>query len=155
MPWLSALFPDALFLWILRDWRPVVSSTALKGERDFGGETFGVKPDGWRDVEGQSAEMRAAWQYREGILRLEEQAAERPGRFFMPWYEDLCRDPVSTMREVAKFAGLPFTAEALAALPKDIRPPSDKWKIRLAAEAIDEIRAAYGDVLERYEYPPA
>jgi hypothetical protein len=155
VPWLDALFPDALFVWILRDWRAVVSSTAIKGQNDFGGATFGVKPEGWRDVEGQSLEMRAAWQYREVINILEREADARRGRFISLWYEDLCSDPVTAMRQVAECADLRWSQETEDAIPRDVRPPSMKWKQHLTRNVIDEILGAFGDVLRRYEYPPA
>jgi len=141
VPWLDALFPGALFLHARRDWRAAVASTMVKRAADFPGEWFGVHAPGWREAAKAPPEMGAAWQYRVSQEILEEQARRLEGRFMSVWYEELCTGTAKVMEEVARFCGLRWDDAIRSALPKDIRPPSDKWKKTLTPEMIDRIRA--------------
>jgi len=152
VPWLNAVFPDAIFVQALRDWRAVVSSTMVKRAKDFDGQWFGVQAPGWRDAAGLPPEMGAAWQYRVSHEILEEQAPRYEGRFIQVWYEDLCLDPVPVMKGVAEACGLSWTPEIEAALPGDVRPPSDKWKSVVLPHMVEKIMAEHGEVLSRYEW---
>ena len=152
VPWLEALFPDAIYVQAVRDWRAVVSSTMVKRAKDFGGKWFGVQAPGWQKAATLPPEMGAAWQYRMCHEILEEQAALYPGRYFQVWYEDLCLDPVPVMKKLAHHCGLRWTPEIEASLPPDVRPPSDKWKSVVLPEMIESILAEHGDVLSRYEW---
>src|SRR5262245_4178591 len=64
LDWLDALFPGALFVQSLRDWRAVISSTMIKRAKDFGGRWFGVCPPGWQRHLADPPALGAAWQYR-------------------------------------------------------------------------------------------
>ncbi len=152
VPWLDALFPDAIFVQALRDWRAVVSSTMVKRAKDFDGQWFGVQAPGWQDAAKLPPEMGAAWQYRMSHEILEEQASLYPGRFIKVWYEDLCLDPIPVMKRVADDCGLRWTPEIEASLPPDVRPPSDKWKSVVLPDMIEKIMAEHGEVLSRYEW---
>lgn len=155
VPWLDAVFPDAIFVQALRDWRAVVASTVVKRAKDFNGEWFGVKARGWEEAARLPPEMGAAWQYRVTHEILEEQAELYPGRYVRVWYEDLCLEPVKVMQKAADSCGLRWTPEIENALPKNVHPPSDKWKQTLTPEMIERIMAEHGEVLSRYAYPPA
>lgn len=150
--WLNALFPDAIFVQALRDWRAVVSSTMVKRAKDFDGQWFGVQAPGWREAAKLSPEMGAAWQYRMSHEILEEQAPLYAGRFIQVWYEDLCLDPVQVMKKLAHACGLRWTLEIEASLPPDVRPQSNKWKSIVLPDMIDKIKTEHGEVLCRYEW---
>lgn len=157
VPWLDALFPDALFVQIVRDWRAVVSSTVIKREKDHPqGGWFGVMPHGWRAWEKEPPEMGAAWSFVEAHKFLEEQEAAFGSRYMKVWYEDLCRDPVTVMKEVFKHCDLSWNQESEALLP-EMRTPLRAWEkpgARVTPEMYDRIREKFGDGLVRYEYTP-
>ncbi len=125
---LAALWPDALFLQPLRDWRAVVASTMVKRERDFTGDWFGVRCRGWQEQSKRPAHLAAAWHHRVVHETLAAQEQKRPGRFLPVQYEALLADPRGTMRRVFQFCGLPFDAALLAKATAGVRATSDKWK---------------------------
>jgi hypothetical protein len=157
IPWLDALFPDALFVRVLRDWRAAVSSIVIKRAKDFpGGQWFGTMPQGWRAHVDDPPELGAAWMYRTVQEYLEKEAEKYPGRFITVWYEALCRDPLTVMKKLTRDCGLRWTPGVEAALPKDLSPSLDKWKKKgiPSPEMILRIREIHGEVLSRYEFPP-
>jgi hypothetical protein len=152
LPWLDAIFPDALFLQCLRDWRAVVKSSVAKQSRDGKERFFAVKVAGWEQVKDLPFHQISAWQVRAVHELIESQERDFPGRIHRVWYEDLCQTPRETLAAVARSCGLAWGPGAEARLPT-IRPPSRRDQQWLTEEMIAEIRAVQGDALRRYEYP--
>jgi hypothetical protein len=151
--WLVALFPDARFLHMTRDWRAVVSSTVqrkVKREKRGGG-WFGVRIPGWQDMLDLPHELTAGRQFRVATKALEDDAARMPGRFYRVDYVDLCREPERIIRDVAEFCELPFTRAFQDALPGDLKSRNDKWKQSLEPGMIEKIRSEDPEFYGRYE----
>jgi hypothetical protein len=155
IPFLDALFPGALYVQSMRDWRAVVSSTLVKGKRDFAGGWFGVRVEGWKDAASKPPHLAAAWQYRATHEVLEAEAPRRAGRFFRVQYEELVRDPRATLARLFGQCGLRVDESALARLPADIRPVHERWREVLTPEILADIEREHGDALRRWEYEPA
>jgi hypothetical protein len=151
VPFLLGLFPDAVFLRPVRDWRAAVASTMVKGDRDYGGGWFGVRMPGWKEAARRPAHLRAAWQFREVNERLDEQESRHGGRFHRVAYEDLVATPPATMGRTFEACGLRSDDGLLARLPKDIRPAHDRWRETLTPERLEEIRRENGEALRRWE----
>jgi hypothetical protein len=151
--WLLALFPDARFLHMSRDWRAVVSSTVerkVKREKRGGG-WFGVRIPGWQDMLDLPHELTAGRQFRVATLALEADAKRMPDRFHRVDYVDLCREPERRIREVAEFCGLPFSQAFQSTLPQDLKSRNDKWKQSLEPAMIETIRNEDPEFYSRYE----
>jgi hypothetical protein len=151
--WLLALFPDARFLHMSRDWRAVVSSTVqrkVKREKRGGG-WFGVRIPGWQDMLDLPHELTAGRQFRVATLALEADAKRMPDRFHRVDYVDLCREPERRIREVAEFCGLPFSQAFQSTLPQDLKSRNDKWKQALDPAMIETIRNEDPEFYSRYE----
>lgn len=162
VPWLDAVFPDAIFVQILRDWRAAVASTIVKRRKDaetgkwnFRGGWFGLMPPGWEAHVDEHPALGAAWQYRVGHEVLEEQRQLYGDRFVQVGYEELCNAPQQTMGWLAERCGLRWDEEARAALPVDIHPPTDRWREELDDEVLAMVLAEHGDALRRFEVAPA
>jgi hypothetical protein len=162
VPWLDAVFDDALFVQILRDWRAAVASTVVKRRRDAergkwatNAGWFGLTPPGWEAHVDEPPALGAAWQYRVGHEILEEQRARFGERFVLVGYEELCNAPEPTLARLAEECGLRWDDEVRAALPRDIRPPTDRWRAVLDDATVAAILEQHGDVLARYEFAPA
>jgi Sulfotransferase family len=153
VPWLDALFPSALFLHIRRDWRPVVSSMLVKADKNFGGGVFGVDVPDFEVRAGEPREVTAARNFLAVHTRLTSDARPLADRFHTPWFEDLCADPVATMREVFDFCDLPWIPAMEDTLPGEVRPVSDKWKKTLTPEILERLHAELGDALLPFEHP--
>jgi hypothetical protein len=156
LPWLNALFPDCIFVQIIRDWRAVVNSTMIKREKDHpDGAWFGPRPRGWRTMEAEPPEIGAAWSYLETYRFLEAQERLYTGRYKKVWYEDLCRTPVFVMKDVFSHCALSWSPEVEKRLP-EVCSPSRIWTkkdARLTPQMIEKVRERFGDSLTPYEYP--
>lgn len=109
---LSAVFPDAIFVHVVRDGRAVVHSLLnvafwrAKGglERPFwdggpGDEVADNPPD--------DPGVLAAVQWRRIVAATRQEASKlRPGQYLELRYEDLVSDPVGRLREVVRHCGL-------------------------------------------------
>jgi len=151
--WLMALFPDARFLHMTRDWRAVVSSTLqrkVKREKRGGG-WFGVRIPGWQGMQDLPHELTAARQFKVATQALEADSLQFPDRFYRVDYADLCQDTERVMREIAGFCELSFSDAFQSTLPQDLKSRNDKWKQNLKPEMIELIRSEDPAFYARYE----
>lgn len=151
--WLDALFPDAKFIHMTRDWRAVVNSTVQRKQKrkKRGGGWFGVRIPGWREMEDIPHELAAGRQFRIATEMLESYAQCLPDRFFRVDYVELCRDPVRIIHDIAQFCDLPFSREFQSSLPRNLKSRNDKWKQNLDPVMIERIRSEDPDFYDRYE----
>ena len=148
LPYLEKLFPDATYLFILRDGRAIVSSMCVvwrtwpqpwyRVSDSF--RVDGMKPGhwrldlvpGWRELNGKPVEEVAARQYTaamEGMLPFREQLD--PRRRVDIRYEDVLADPVGEVGRVLDTLQLPFTNEHRRFVSNKVRPADpQKWRTR-------------------------
>lgn len=152
VPWLRALFPDALFLQPIRDWRAVVASTVVKRARDFADRPwFGVYLPGWREQAARPPHLGAAWQYLRVHEILDEERRRDPSRFHRVSYEALTARPVEVMRDVWAFCGLRPAPGIEARLPA-MNPAHERWRDVLTPDRLADIERDLGPALEGYEF---
>jgi len=153
LPWLDALFPDAIFIHVVRDWRATVNSTVnRKVKRDKrGGGWFGVFIPGWQEMGSLSHERAAAEQYRYVTLELENAQQLFPGRVVQVHYEDLCAAPCESLRRLAERTGLSWPQAFRASLPECLESANFKWQERLDEEKIADIQATDEEFYRRFE----
>jgi hypothetical protein len=151
--WLEAMFPDAKFLHMSRDWRAVVSSTLQRKVKreNRGGGWFGVRIPGWQEMHDLPHALAAGRQFRAATLAIEEQARCLTGRYLRVDYARLCADPEGVMRDVAGFCELSFSPAFQASLPRDLKSRNDKWQKHLTPAMVETIRAEDPDFYGRYE----
>lgn len=148
VPFLNAVFPDALFIYLHRDprenissimeaWRDgarYVSYTKLEG---WDGNWSLLLPPGWRGLRGKPLERIAAYQWASANTHILDDLAQIPAhRWTSLSHADLIRDPQTQVRKLCKFAGVPFdkrmadvTSRTLPLSHSTLTPPSaDKWK---------------------------
>lgn len=97
LPWLSAMFPGAQFIHILRDGRRVVHSMVNKSAR------FAGKGSRWAEDFEQSC--RSWVEYCTAATEFEE---SHPGRCVTVRNEELVADPQPGFRRMLAFLGLPY-----------------------------------------------
>jgi hypothetical protein len=163
VPELAALFPDAVFLHLVRDGRDVVCS-----HRDLAQVRGPLAPRLPKSLLGATRLWR-------DHVRAADAAAARlgPGRAFGLRYEALVRDPRGTLEELCFFLGLAFDSAMLeperAAGDEPKSWDAWKWRTReppsqrpagrfrrdLFPEDVVLVEALAADVLRRHGYPLA
>ncbi len=154
IPFLAAAFPEARFLWIVRDGRAVAYS--LSRVDWWEGSVvwwYGGTPAQW------VAEGRDPWELCARNWVAELQAVEEgiqavpADRVLRLSYESLVADPPGTLRRVAEFLRLPRAEEWLrlaTGLPYPDR--NQAWRVRLDPRAVATITAVQAARLEAYGY---
>jgi hypothetical protein len=168
---LNEIFEDAKFIHIIRDGRAVANSLL---HVSFWRGWYG--PQGWR-AGLLSAEDQATWESYDrsfvalaGLewriqMRAIDAAREKldPKLFYEVKYEDFCRQPLETYRQVLEFAELPESAELERQVKAaSIESTSNRWRDDLmpGQQAIlddllreDLRRYGYGDLAEGKRIP--
>ncbi len=180
--YLNALYPDAQFVYIVRDGRPAVSSmmTAWKTEGRFGAGTtmpvplsvdgYGGRnwkllvPPGWREfARGRTLAEVCAFQWvgaNQAVLAA--RTGVEPDRWLDVRYEDLVADPSAVARRLLAGLGLPGdeVLEWAANLGSHVSrtaitaPRPDKWRDEHPAE-IESVLPMLAETMHRLGYDPA
>ncbi len=160
---LREIFPNAKFIHVLRDGRPVAASF--------------LKVDWWRGWRGPSGwlfgdltvEQTAEWQRHDrsfvalaGIQWKILMDAMDSARQSVPAscmveikYEELCRDPISHFRRVAEFAELEWVPEFERTIRgASLRSENDKWRRDFTLDQQAILESVLHGHLVRYGYEP-
>ncbi len=153
LPWIDAVFPDALIIHMQRDWRAVINSTSsrIRKRLDRGGGWFGVKIPGREELTGLPPEIIAGKIFRTVTREIEKQRPRFGDRCLALSYEELCTKPEETIRAIAEHCQWRWTPEFENSIPQDLRI-SDKWRRQLDPEMIQRIRAEDPELFARYEF---
>lgn len=154
--WLDAIFPDAVFVHLRRDWRAVVSSTVMRKRKRaaYSERWFGVRIPGWQALRSLSDEEQSAAIFRHVTVEIEAQSRRLGARMITARYEQVCAEPRATLLELCTRVGLSTERFAHAELP-EIRAASDGWKRNLAPEVVAKIRAGDPEFFARCELESA
>ena len=153
------LYPQARELFLVRDFRDMIASmiayNARKGFGDFGRET---------------ASSDAVWlaDLRRGVVALRDAWRERGEQGSLIRYEDLVRDPESTLPPLLASLGLDATAETVSRLIVAAAPDAPelrghgtasspdasigRWRHDLPPELLAAVEETFGDVLTDFGY---
>jgi len=180
VPYLQALFPDAVFVFIKRSpgdnlnsliegwrkpdefatWSNDLPATVAVENGTLTQWCFFLA-DGWREYVNAPVEDVAAFQYtaiNQAIL--DARASVPPGQWVDVFYEDFLRDPVATFRQVFEGCGLAFDARLQAHCADVLDIPYnafseirlDKWKDGRNREKIERVLPQVADVAARMGY---
>lgn len=181
VPYLRALFPDAIFVYVKRDPGDNINSLIEGwGKPDKYATWSGVFPEavaiddgrytrwcfflteGWRDYLRAPIEDVAAFQY-EAINRaiLDARASVPAGQWVEVFYEDLVRAPVAGYQKLYADCGLAFTAEVRAHCEQVLSKPYDvfgeieldKWKKGRNRERVERVLGRVAAIASEMGYP--
>jgi len=157
LPWLDEMFPDALFLHLIRDGRAVVQSTLEMRDSHGGREAFwGIRPPGWRELLALEPLEAIALQWKTTIELARRSAAQFDSmRYLEVRYEDFCDRPADVLLRIGNWADLQWPGELLERVSSGIDSRNYKWRERLGAAEIDRLEQMIGDLLRDLGYPPA
>lgn len=148
IPYLEALFDDALFVHVLRDPRAVVASllrVAFWPDLRIWSEG-GVTPRRWVEGGGDAAELAASL-WAADVRRARTDGAELPrDRYLEVRYEELADDPGGVLARVADFARLrPVPARTYLSGSK-VASRNDRFRSELRPEQLRRIQGRVGEV---------
>lgn len=158
---LRAVFPEARFIHIMRDGRPVAASFlrmdwwwGWRGPANWRwGELDDAYDEEWRAT-GRSFVALAGIQWKILMDAMEEVKRASPGvPLYELKYEDLCQDPVGQFRRAVEFAGLPWVpAIERAVRAEGLRSGNEKWRRELTTDQQSVLEHVLHGHLVRYGY---
>jgi len=156
--YLKCIYPNALFIHLVRDGRAVIFSSTNQTREDmfrqdlpFGGF---CKPPNWRKyLNVTSLLIQFAYQWIEIEKYIKKTASKflTDKNYLMVKYEDFCENPYSVLDQMDKFSGLSKEGRHLA-IPKHLQSQNFKWKTNLTESEIVDIEKVIGDYLLEYGY---
>ena len=155
LPWLNAIFPDAFFIHMKRDWRAVVNSTVQRKKKrnKRNGGWFGVYIPGWQELDRMISYEESATKIFVTVTRELECLKERFGhRFVEVSYENLCHDPIITLHELTKRIELSWSEAFKLTIPKKLKNANYKWQKQLDLQVLDRLRKNDPVFFKRYEF---
>jgi hypothetical protein len=159
---LRALYPEALFIHVMRDGRPVASSFlnvpwwhGWQGPSNWlWGELSPAHQAEWNRHE-RSFVALAGIQWKILMDALEASRSPLPPAVYHEIrYEELCGDPIGTFRTALQFVGLDWTPRferAIRATP--LKSENEKWRRDFTAAQQAILETVLHDYLTRYGYP--
>ena len=150
MAYFNRIFPDARFIYLRRDPVAIMSSWVKAGwlnvtaEIDSEGWEWGTVPHSykiiWKDLGGGPL-LSAAVKTQLDIDDLQRNTAQFAGRCLELDYEDLVRDPLTTMRRTLDFCELEWDPSFRGAVRSTIvYDYSNKWKQHLTPSDGERVR---------------
>jgi Sulfotransferase family len=154
IPFLTAAFPNARFLHLIRDGRAVAYSLSRVDWWEDGLVWwYGDTPRHWREQGGDPWELAATHWVRELASIEEGLATVAPDRRLELRYEALVGKPAGLLEQVAGFAGLPVGAGWQAELHRLSYPNKDEaWRDHLTPQARQRVEAIQREELLRLGY---
>ena len=171
---IDKVFPDALFIHLVRDGRANVSSmiegwnTFVKVGIDFSFPKEAsvpywsyAMPPGWQKTLYEPIEKICAWSWAEHNRYILEKliSDERfQSRYLKVYYEDFIQDPFFIVDQVSKFCGLEISDDCVDYLNSKplsrttvSQPKTDKWKQK-NGEKIDKVSSEIWSMMKQLGY---
>jgi hypothetical protein len=158
---LRKIFPDAVFIHLIRDGRAVVNSMlnvdwwyGWRGPQNWRwGELTPAQREEWESHD-RSFVALAAIEWKLLMDAFEEaQRCVDADSYLELTYEDLCVTPLDLFRQVTAFCDLPWSPAFERALASyELRNTNDRWQRELTPEQQTTLEAVLGLYLERYGY---
>lgn len=154
--YIDAVFPDALYIHVIRDGRAVASSILNKVRKEPLRQTipFGnfCKPPGWRNYLNRSPVEQAGLQWRDIVNYVLERRSRIGGRYFEYRYEDMCTDTKGMFRRLFEFAGLPSDHEHMREIPDSLENQNHKNISMLSEDELSALNTIQGPLLTKLGY---
>jgi hypothetical protein len=160
IPWVLGLFPDAVFLHLIRDPRAVVRSSLSEVHRyryrrraPLG---FFPRPDGWQRWEKMPLHQQFAHQWVELVRQIQsDRDALRldTTRYMELRFEDFCSDVPGTLERCYDFIGLPASARPAGGVPiEKLDPQESKWRGELTPKEVSDIESICAVKMKEFGY---
>ena len=149
---LNEIFPDAIFIHIIRDGRAVVHSIKRAREK-HSAQFWGTKPPGWRDVLAHPMLESCALQWKMIMEHILESAQHLPqNRYFEVKYEDFIAHPAETLTSLGEKCGLTWSDGFMDDIANGLQSRNFKWQENLNPDEKDILALLLGELLDRLGY---
>jgi hypothetical protein len=155
---LKEIFPDALFIHMIREGMAAVESNYSRSQMDLFRSYYPFgdfpKPPHWRDYLDLPAHAQFAHQWQD-IVNYIRQVAKKslgPENYREIYYEDFCARPHELFRELDEFCGLNPARRLWHDIPEEFPNHNYKWRQKLAPAQIAEVEAIIGPLAEALGY---
>lgn len=159
LSFLKTIFPDALFIHIIRDGRAVVRSSYAQTVKETLRQKFPLgwfpKPPGWRAYRDLPVVLQFAHQWVAIVNHIRQVAFETlsTDNYLEISYEHFCKDPHTVLRSVDLFCGLNPDRRQYAEIPPVFHLQNFKWQEQFDAKQIHQIEEILGELLLELNYP--
>lgn len=154
--YIRAVFPDAVFIHVIRDGRAVAASMLAfigRSPRRQRGLMPFCHPPEWRTLVRTDKLEQVALQWQAIISTILSKRSELGPAYYEFKYEDLCQEPRRVLGAAFRFAGLRADDQVLARLPERLDSQNYKWKTQLSPEQIKRVTHIQAPALEELGYP--
>lgn len=154
--YIRAIFPDAVFLHIIRDGRAVVASMLKFIERSPGFMDHPMPfchPPNWRELLRTDRAEQMALQWEAIVRHVRAHRAELGAAYQEFKYEALCEDPRGVLKAAFRFAGLRVDEPVLSRMPETLTSQNYKWKQQLTPAQIERVTRLQAPLLKELSYP--
>jgi len=149
---LKEIFPDAIFIHIIRDGRAAAYSI-MRSRLGHSGAYWSVKPPGWQDLLKLPMVDACALQWK---LTVESalQSAEKlpPAQYMEVRYENLVDRPAEVMEQVGEKCGLVWQKDFLKEITTGMENRNFKWETEMQDADKNTLNKLLGDFLKHLGY---
>ena len=155
MEFLKEIFPDAVFIHIIRDGRAAAYS--IMGSRlKHNGSYWSVKPPGWQNLLKLPLVEACALQWKLIVASVLQSAAKLPPEQYIEVkYEDFVVRPAEILKQVAAKCGLTWQDNLLQTITGGMENRNFKWLAEMNDEDKQRLNVLLGDFMQQlgYEIP--
>jgi hypothetical protein len=154
MEFFKEIFPDALFIHVIRDGRAAANSI-LNCRLKHGGadEYWGIKPPAWKELLDRDGLESCCLQWKQTVEYARKSAENlSDGQYTEIKYEDFVSSPIEVLQAVGEFCDIKWEEELLESLVSDLRSQNYKWREKFSSDQIDMMHDHIGALLKDLGY---
>ena len=149
---LKEIFPDAIFIHIIRDGRAAAYSI-MRSRLEHSGAYWSVKPPGWQGLLKLPLVDACAMQWKMTVEAVLQSAKQLPPEQYMPVkYEEFVVRPAEIFKQVGAKCGLIWQDDWLQTIKAGIDNRNFKWQMEMQPADKDTLNALLGDFLKQLGY---
>jgi hypothetical protein len=151
---LKEIFPDAIFIHIIRDGRAAAYSI-MRSRLGHSGAYWSVKPPGWQDLLKLPLVDACGLQWKMTV-ETALQSAKRlpPGQYMEVRYEDLVDRPTEIFEQVGQKCSLVWPPDLLPKITTGMENRNFKWQTEMQDADKNSLNELLGDFLRQLGYEP-